>query len=180
METFIPAVDSIAINSPDDFELIALMELLSFEDIAFSSMNYYLSTMCHSEEPLPPLLISSTGNRRLFINYQGPVDNLEPHDVVFKFAHQIHSVAISASDRIQRMKAFMRRNIPVFIIERIISPQTTSPINVIEGKIEWRIPSRKIGYKSRLSISNNWKAGALNHVKEVINRYMYTCYSEYE
>ncbi|WP_139823883.1 hypothetical protein [Lonsdalea iberica] len=82
METVIPPDDSSTINRPDDFELIALMELLSFEDIAFTSINYYLSTMFHSEEPPPPLFISSTGNRRLFINYQGPVDNLEPHDVV--------------------------------------------------------------------------------------------------
>ncbi|MFP1771282.1 hypothetical protein ACLECU_03870 [Lonsdalea quercina] len=179
METVIPPDDSSTINSPDDFELIALMELLSFEDIAFTSINYYLSTMFQSEEPPPPLLISSTGNRRLFINYQGPVDNLEPHDVVFKFAHQIHSAAISASDRIQRMKAFMRRNIHVFIIERIISPQSKSHINVIEGQIEWRIPSRAIDYQSRLSISDNWKTGALSHVKEVINRYMSTCCSKY-
>ncbi|OSN07439.1 hypothetical protein [Lonsdalea iberica] len=179
METVIPPDDSSTINRPDDFELIALMELLSFEDIAFTSINYYLSTMFHSEEPPPPLFISSTGNRRLFINYQGPVDNREPHDVVFKFAHQIHAVAVSASDRIRRMQAFTYRNIHAFIIERIISPQPKPQINVIEGQIEWRIPSPEIKYQSRLSISDNWKPGALNYVKQVINRYQHTRCANY-
>ncbi|WP_139824106.1 hypothetical protein [Lonsdalea britannica] len=179
METLAPVGYSSTINNPNDFELIAVMELLSFEDISFTSINYYLSTLFLSDEPPPSILTSSTGNRRLLINYHGPVDDLEPHDVVLIFPHKTQSAPLSPTEKTRRMNEFKRHLIHVLIIDRIISSPMKIEGNTLDSNREPPISIHEKSYKSCLSISDNWKPGALNHVKQVINRYQHTCCANY-
>ncbi|OSN02387.1 hypothetical protein [Lonsdalea populi] len=147
MEKLTAPLYSNMLNNPRDFELIAVMELLSFEDISFTSINYYLSAIFLSDEPTPSMLRSSIGNRRLLINYQGPMDDLEPHDVVLFFPHKIQSVAITSSDKTHRINEFTRNDIHVLIIERIISSQIKIEANAIDRNRESHYPSVKLVIK---------------------------------
>lgn len=162
----------------ESFELLGLMEVVSFEDFDFAlAFTQMKASLLSQPEGRTAALPAGHSGKNLFLispKNMGSCMEIGERDIACVDARV--SSPILFSEAMYAFDVLAKRDFRTCLLYNMIAPMSLKLSNATEGErcVEWEFSSASERRASGFLFSRNWKEGVCNHMVKVLDNYAHT------